>query len=136
MRELIKPGLFGVVRLGLFLSVVTWIVSQWWQGMGGAFRAFGVIDQAGIVVQCHASLSEGWGVHEEPNLKVTQMFLAPHKVPTNAMHVSLRVLAIHIESSGAVFGIRHWFLATIFATSYGVLKWAYRKRGAEPVSDE
>lgn len=29
MRELIRPMLFAVVRLGLFLAAVVWIVSQW-----------------------------------------------------------------------------------------------------------
>ncbi len=31
MRDLIRPTLFIVARLGLFLAVVAWIVGQWWQ---------------------------------------------------------------------------------------------------------
>lgn len=30
MRELIRPALFIIARTGLFLSVVAWIVSQWY----------------------------------------------------------------------------------------------------------
>lgn len=134
MQELIKPGLFWVVRLGLLLSVVAWIVGQGWQGVGVAFRACGVIDQTGLVVQCHKSLGEGWGLHEEPNLTVTQNFLAPHKVPPDALYLGLSVLAIHLEDSGAAFGIRHWFLVTIFVLFYAVLKWVYRKRRTEATS--
>ena len=134
VQELIKPGLFWVVRLGLLLSVVAWIVGQGWQGVGVAFRACGVIDQTGLVVQCHKSLGEGWGGHEEPNLTVTQNFLAPHKVPPDAPSLGLSVLAIHLEDSGAAFGIRHWFLVTIFVLFCAVLKWVYRKRRTEATS--
>ena len=31
MRDLIRPTLFILARLGLFLAVVAWIVGQWWQ---------------------------------------------------------------------------------------------------------
>ena len=30
MRELICPTLFVIARTGLFLAVVTWVVSRWW----------------------------------------------------------------------------------------------------------
>jgi len=30
MRELIRPTLFMIVRLGLFLTVVAWSFGQWW----------------------------------------------------------------------------------------------------------
>ena len=51
MRELIRPALFWVVRLGLFFAVVAWIAGQWWQGFGMASSAIGFIDQTGVAIQ-------------------------------------------------------------------------------------
>ena len=55
--------------------------------------------------------------------------LDAHRVQADAVHLTLRVIAIRIDNSGFAFSIRHWFIVTIFALFYGVLKWVYRKRG-------
>ena len=31
MRQLIRPTLFLVARLGLFLTVAAWVIGQWWE---------------------------------------------------------------------------------------------------------
>ncbi len=132
MRELIKPGLFWVARLGLFLAVVAWGVGQCWQGLGFAFGVMGVVDPTGIAVQFHPSLLGEWGVYEYPDLRAVEMFLDVPNAPVGALHLSLNVLAVHIEYSFAAFGIKHWVNVTIFAAFYALLKFFFRRRPESP----
>ena len=52
MRDLIKPSLFLIARLGLFLAVVAWGVGQWWNVQATASvmgcYALGFVAERGI----------------------------------------------------------------------------------------
>ena len=66
MRSLVKPGLFWVVRIGLFLSVAAWGIGQWWYVHfnfpaldGGCFFA---TSPSGLVIGHDHDLSQWWCV--------------------------------------------------------------------------
>lgn len=179
MRELIQPGLFWVVRLGLFLSVVVWVVSQWWDveillhGSKHKVIATGL----GIVVTdtwddgFRFSISSGrlaghsdpstprlfsdkalqkpddgnssqsrWGFNgiddERGWVEIVDTgtaFVIPHPLQTKWR---LACIGIGHGLYGRAIILSHWLNVTIFAAFYGVLKWRYRKRGREAMSDD
>ena len=157
MRELIRPGLFWMARLGLFLSVVAWGLGQWWHAKAAC--SFGT-----------TLLSEhGWYVQNSGRTRKMRLSIVPIEsvLPSNKLVIDWRFNRVNAapidhegfltsvyfngssmsEFSGVVvintpflrhwsISTRHWLIVTIFALFYGVLKWGYRKRGTEAVRDE
>jgi cbb3-type cytochrome oxidase subunit 3 len=155
MRDLIRPTLFILARLGLFLAVVAWIVGQWWQ----VTCALPVSSDGVAVWIC----ARGWVLEygefaSESELRFDfrpeygqldgLVFGEEFKFSENAFgNKALAEVADSrsVNVAGVVFGqswgitdlaIRHWLIVTFFALFYGVLKWVYRKRGNELAADE
>lgn len=115
MRELIRPGLFWVVRIGLLLSVVAWIYGQS-KTVGIAVNVFSV----------HCT-RDAWTIIRWP-------------FPRSPFGNKIRFVRLSPASSddyGAIphGAIPHWLIVANFAVYYGVLRWVYRKRGREAVGD-
>ena len=118
-----------MARTGLFLSVVAWVVGQWWViGISCSWRGgeFG-----GTLFHC------GWA----------GMVTVPIGIPTQIRHgVTERddmyadffnsSVYLEREGSGMSIAVRHWLIVTIFVTFYALLKWLYRKREREGAGDD
>lgn len=117
MRELMRPTLFLVARLGLFLSVVAW-------GVGVVFAPGHNYSTPSYTLSVSIG-SSAWYFN----------FAA---LPAGSL--SWRVLRfpgiVIAWDSGTDLAIRHWLVVTIFTLLYGLLKWVYRKRGKGLVADE
>lgn len=128
MRELIRPTLFMVAKLGLFLSVVAWVASQW--------------------IQLHLILDSAVSATMESKRFVAVDRSEPSCLPLTTLLTCRADEAFEtlteIESEPDTFGfcgwshnessfglqiaVRHWLIVSVFALFYGVLKWVYGKR--------
>lgn len=127
MRELIRPTLFMIVRLGLFLAVVTWGAGQTWQGFGLAYPIAAAIDKTGVGIAITAE-NQGWRIVKDRHTPSVLNFLGGVGLPSDVSFLSLHVTAFLSGSGRVCFAIRHWFIVTIFVLFNGVLIWVYRKR--------
>lgn len=136
MRALIRPTLFMIARLGLFLAVVAWGTSQELQfelrSTSGASKTTGGLN------------SQGWyAVCDGPYLAATfpEMSSGPFdefyeglwfEIPVAIPGIFDRVyslLGLTITTGPLkVISARHWLLVSIFALFNGVLMFIYRKR--------
>ena len=133
MRDLIKPTLFIVARLGLLLAVVAWIIGQWWM-----VKVSSQVEMSRRGWQyCNVLPMEArfsiWRKTEWHNLDVS---ITDFLSETPRTDVSFRGIEFRQYSAVRYLRVPHWLIVTIFALFYGVLKWVYRKRGKELAADE
>lgn len=119
MKPIIRPFLFAAAWLGLFLAVTAWIAGQW-----RMFRV-DIPDQiGGVSVFCHV---DDWVIiHWEGNIK--WYFLMSHPRLGVDWHHALLNHPPHLI-------IRHYLVVTSFVLFYGILKWVYRNRCVEAISN-
>ena len=148
MRELIRPALFWVVRLGLFFAVAAWVVAQWCfvemtaSGLGRSGRILVWPKETAIISEPTARQPgiRTWLYRDNNHphsysqslveqVKDTPMYSAVRPIRGITLVMDRRVLR-------AAVLIRHWLVVTIFAVFYGVLKWVYWERGRKAVGDE
>ena len=149
MKPLIRPFLFAVARLGLFLAVMAWIVGQWWTIYSAIPAGHGLVE---IYVGDKSYEVSRWDVLPSTSFNITADRRAdslPFEVLYTLFRGELRsdscgqaLLYVgpgfFTAKQGVIDGmsIRHWLIITIFALFYGVLKWVYRKRGTEVADGE
>lgn len=134
MRSLIRPGLFWVARIGLFLAVVAWIVAQSWMVQGSITGPNAVLCPSGFAITLDAD-SDPWieslptdfsHVHQldncfsvDPKGDYRETFQSYFPGVAYTTHL--------VPFGGSkILTIRHWLIVTMFALFYGVLKWVYR----------
>lgn len=124
MKKLIRPFLSAVAQLGLFLSLAAWIAGQRWQtnltigplgisntqslwsfGWDSRFSDFSVNTTTGNEAAINSNYSNLWF----------------RRLQTSPGIAFRRWATVWIM-------IKHWLLVTIFALSYAVLKYVYRKQ--------
>ena len=125
MRSLIRPTLFWVARMGLFLSLATWCIGQSWQGTGHLYGFVGAIDQFGLGASMGPN--RGAGVNRNSDYEIVKEFLDGTHVPSKGHFIGMAAIALYIGTEWAM-AIRHYLVVAIFALFYGMLKWVYRKR--------
>lgn len=155
MRELIRPTLFLVARLGLFFALVAWIGGQWQETECCIPLSSGQFDLGNCArgwIFKHHSRKQGpgysFGAVREPDpvdpLRFGEDFFLTNMTMDYLFHDPPPV-AVSLNVAGVVAGemwgqrfltTRHWLIITIFALFYGVLKWVYRKRGKELAANE
>jgi hypothetical protein len=152
MRDLIRLTLFIVARLGLFLAVVGWIVSQWWTvsilfplptGMAGAELDAGSWQCRHALHQLSMAVTDIVRTRYSPisTVLVHEKFMLMWQiqqieVPTGiAPSMTATFHPVYIPKRD-LSKIPHWLIVVIFALFYGVLQWVYRKRGKELAADE
>ncbi len=139
MQSLIKPALFWVARLGLFLSVAAWIVGQWW---------FVGLSHVGAGITRMFVGQEGWVLHQShdwalPTRGTLSCEASPikgwpqrHAFNDTALNDSTSIYGAVVMKQQSLMNlvtrksiaIRHWLNVTTFALFYSVLKFIYRKR--------
>jgi len=111
MKNLIKPTLFIITRLGLLLAVSAWVVGLW--------QVFGTIAGPFSI----ASGPGGWEICRWDSSNADRLSFFSYSAAVEVPHAP--------SSSPRLWGmfVYHWLVVSIFALFYGMLKWAYRKRG-------
>ena len=140
MRSLIRPTLFMVARIGLVLSVVGWVASQWYsiESFGGftAASAFCVTGKSGIIVGfTNFKVSWRFDVSEGQSRPMWAFDYSEPEFSGLREQVSLvepvSGLVLILDKYGVSVAFRHWLVVTFCALFYGMLKWVYRERGGE-----
>ena len=152
MRELIRPTLFVVAKVGLSLVVILWGVSQYWSTR--TYVSIFVVHtcEFGLAVQFRPRLDLGRYYHtsivHRTHGKIDKLSPSrwsfglvkpsPYHPSTKPQAYLFSGIATHKLHGGIghMIAIRHWLIITIFALFYGVLKWVYRKRGTEVADGE
>lgn len=130
MRELVRPCLFIIARLGLFLAVVAWVVGQWWSS---AFRI------SHIAVATDPNV---WSFSSDNRLpprfdyciwrNQDDAITAQNLVWYRRWNVFPGVSARRWLSLPWIL-IKHWFIVTVLLTFNVTLHFIYRRRPeAEP----
>lgn len=154
MRELIRPTVFLVARLGLFFAVVLWIVGQ----LVGA-----TVSGNGSIPRCRADTVESGLLiclstnsrlpqkskftpyrdldHETQRAAFLEAVFLPDQHPAFIFDLkrdywAVLGLTVFHGREHVLFVVSHWLIATIFVLFNGVLMWLYRKRGEELAADE
>ncbi len=148
MRELIRPGLFWVARLGLFLAVVAWVTSLSWSCMLQVPGVRAELISHGLIFSHHPAFnarslgvnpSEGEWIFNDwlfgYNVKFFQAY-SPFSAHEPPYRWGIPGLTRAHSSGTQIIAVSHWLIVTTFATFYGVLKFVYRKRRTEGVGDE
>jgi len=142
MKTLIRPFLFIVARLGLFLTVVVWIVSQWSAVLTEVpLGTAGFVEEGWVSIFIY-SMSKGWRVRTGAPKEIgttLYLFCPPSSEPLPALPprwtetgFSVGGFTVLHTPLATTIAIRHWLAVTSFALFYIVLRWAYRKRPEEP----
>ena len=129
MQELIRPALFLVAKLGIFLCVLALMTGQAWQGTGFVSGFTGAVDSCGVGIALDTRMPTEWGIEAGPGDSMVRDFLstAPNvSVRSEERYLSLSVIAIYVCSSEVAFAARHWLLIGMFILFYSVLKYVYR----------
>lgn len=119
MKSVIRPSLFAAARLALFLSVTAWIAGQW-----RMFKISIPFQIGGVSVFCHV---EDWVIILWTG-NVKWHFLMSHPRVGVDWHQALFNQSPHLI-------IRHYLVVTGFILFYGLLKWVYRNRCDEEISN-
>ena len=131
MRELMRPALLMAAQTGCFLAIVAWIAGQSWQVVGFGYGMMGAIDHSGIAVAFGAPLPNTAGVKVEVHRPLRQDTLDGGSGQSAGYGVAPRVITLLSGPGGAIVGIRHWLVVTLFAGVYGLLKWVDRSQEIE-----
>lgn len=149
MRALIRPTLFMIARLGLFLVVVAWIAGQWWHAK--ASHPFGTTL---LTEHGWCTMSLGPTIKLRLAAQAIENILPPNKL-VNDWRFN-RVVAAPVDLEGFLTSVYlrgstmselpgivviktpflghwsvsflHWLVVTIFALFNGVLMFIYRRR--------
>lgn len=134
MRPLIRPGLFAFARLGLFLSVAAWLVTQyWWLRVGSPWLIGDVLP--GGYVAGFGYPADDWGIEARPVSRKAELSWV-FRDPITGPYMNLPRLDTAFHRFGVTFAdygqlghlsVRHWLVVTVFALFYALLKWFYRK---------
>ncbi len=135
MRELIKPGLFWWVRLGLLVSVAAWILGQWWWTQL-SFYKISVASSWGTLTASDSPQSS-WGatvtaLREGPFGEVRNW--ARHRATFVEGAGILKVPGVMFASNtgGHIIEFHYWPIVAFFALSYVALHFIYRRRPESP----
>lgn len=121
MRDLIKPTLLIVARLGLFLAVVAWIVVPSTVGRQSRYAIrIGFICLDLSIDGLHVAIIQLNQPHYFGRIKMLTPG-ATGQGPAISIRVN-RGIALWM------FFIRHWLIVTVFTTFNIFLLWFYRKR--------
>lgn len=142
MRSLVRPTLFAVARLGLFLAVAGWIVGQW-RCVGMNVSVSGTYVSVGIC-------SDGWFVFRSlfPSRPFNPMdgidfSTQPTENDSFSNEISVMRYLAGEESANSMsipgieyctFGeyfaviLRHWLIVAILILSFGALRLSYRRK--------
>ena len=118
MRPLIRPLLFIVARLGLFLAVVAWVVGQW--SCVFVYSGYFQFEWDGTGVVAKHFDSSAFSPFD--SLSVESIPVDPNG---NYEWVSEKLPPVDGISE---FAIRHWQIISIFAIFNLILHFHYRKR--------
>ena len=138
MRELIRPALFLVARLGLFLSIVAWAASQTTNVLGNAVVFIPLqftIDETGYAM-ADDPFPASWSIRARRYLALWQIrstWARFHEPSFSAPGIWIDAHNLNTEWAIAVY---HWLVVTSFALFYGVLKWVYWEHATEVKPDE
>ena len=133
MRSLVKPSLFWIARIGLFLAVVAWIVGHF--HVGQATLPYSLLE-------CHSS---GWVLTISDEFSDLTFLSDIDSRPKTAnpdydilsgrpdMTTIIRFPGFRCQLMGAwhTVYVKHWLILTITAAFYGTLKYGYRHRNAQ-----
>ena len=115
-----------VARIGLVLSVVAWVVSQWVRLDIFVAQTSFISTPVGWLLVNHYH----WPVARESSIGIlsdmnnnTKMIQFVEDSGTSCFGFG------YLAQSAVYLSFRHWLVVTFFALFYGVLKWVYRKRG-------
>lgn len=142
MRPLVRPALFVVARLGLFLAVLAWTVGQW---MAQPLLVVGVfcaeIAEEGVAFHYVHGGTAGWtNLHVgDAGLEIERAWLFRHP-PENPMlggdtwGYSLAGITVLRSYYDLSLAFRHWLTISSFFTFNLLLHFIFRKgRHSEPV---
>lgn len=152
MRELIRPGLTTVARLGLFLSLAAWFVGNGWVGtiaipFGAGHVATGLGAHGWFAGYFRSATSfntrfspssekyNAGAYFGEQLPEEARAFITAH---SNGEFLGMRSTKFNanVGRFGDAISIRHWLVVTIFAAFYALLSWVCRKHEPEAVGDE
>lgn len=140
MRELIRPTLFLIAQLCLFLAVITSAAGQWWvvrasggyAGSGysvvvGSKRVIGSIDNGPVfwMISVERTTPDDLsmsGFDPDPD----SMSDLRQRVPCEFLATPGLTVLLVPDWGVAQVTIRHWLILTSFALFYGALLWGYR----------
>ena len=133
MRPLIRPTLFAIARLGLFLSVAAWVVGQFFY----IRIASGVVIHKGIIVvspELRHVLEFEVSRRQEIEPAISEFFepdyvrsTYPGSVHVRSMPGVVYLMPIPPVDFGAI-AVRHWLMVTVFIAFNLILHFIYRKR--------
>ena len=139
MKNLLRMSLFIIARAGLCLSVVAWVMGQWWTGtvhVIGDGRSLRVDTARSIFFHMVSFGSSPMPTVEFDLMPGPLVWELGNDNSEGVTFVQLPGLCVEFDNDGEwLLGqLRHWLTITLFVLFYGVLKWVYRKRGkaAEP----
>ncbi|APZ92301.1 hypothetical protein [Fuerstiella marisgermanici] len=152
MRELIRPGLTTVARLGLFLSLAAWFVGNGWVGtiaipFGAGHVATGLGAHGWFAGYFRSMTSfntrfspssekyNAGAYFGEQLPREASAFISAH---SNGEFLGMRSTQFNanVGRLGDAISIQHWLVVTIFAAFYTLLSWVCRKHEPEAVGDE
>ena len=133
MKPLIRPTLFTVARLGLFLSLSACVITQWWE-LEGAIRCGAPVvivgHPRGFLLSIFPPNQRTWYVTARPvedDAWWTHLEEVEKVVPYDFGFQTVG-LTVDLGPNAPFTSIRHWLIVSIFVLFYGVLKLVYRKR--------
>ena len=131
MKPLIRPFLFIAVRLGLFLSVLVWIVGQSRTiSMHCPVGEFTFLSQ-GWAIAFYSGLPWNFFVNESDPESTQWVFEDlsendPSVPPSLRGGVTAGVTVMYSDRI-ILLAVRHWQIVAAFLVVYGVLKFVYRR---------
>ncbi len=142
MRPLIRPVLFAIARLGLFLSVVAWVVGQWWSVDVKANGLFALSSDKGIAVGAYSLSSlrvPTTTIVRTQNLRTNLDFnywlFSPEEHSEMLTRSNISIYAIRVGyyfwrpgTTLREVSFHHWLITTIFAAFNLTLHFIYRRR--------
>ena len=142
MKPLLRPFLFIVARLGLFLTVMTWAITQnWWLSINSPLLVGDVLP-GGYLVGFGYPVAR-WDVRAEPvrnDAGLAWVFRKPsltNRENVRDLVAEFHAVGITYANYGGLghFSVRHWLVVSIFAFANLVLRCVYRKREASPQAE-
>ena len=138
MRELIQPVLLLGTRLGLFLSVTTWIAAHWWTVSVTFSPASSpitmTVNHKHLLVVMHRGSRNLWTVQwqerADTGTGIDMAIWMTDRASIEMFHVPDSILTIR-RSPVRYLLIHHGLIATLCALLYAVLKWMYREQRME-----
>ena len=155
MGRLLRLGIFLLTRLGLFVTVTAWLVSQFWQisvqkPVAGDLIQIRISKDGWSLlkgqtrlnreVELNASISDAQ--QSPPSWRFGDALIGPDgktELPTwfDSKEVFPGVIFSELTWSAAQsIAVRHWLPLAIFSVGYLILKLVYRKKPGPEVDEE